>query len=257
MSAVTVGATGPVVVNEFAKLRHLRVGLVAGLMVLGTVALTLLSTVTSTEFADPATRTWDVPLAGLSLAVPMVSPLLLAVVASRMVDIEHQGNGWLLGSTSGVTPGALCRAKLLTAATVVVAATVVTHLAVWALGRLAGIDAPVPVGLWAGFAVTSLAVNLVVLALHLVLSAKVDNQLVALGIGLLGTVVAVFGSGFPAWFAHATPWGYYSLVAVAGYEGEHLVTTAPSYPSVLVLVGLAAALFVLVTSRFDRQEARS
>ncbi|MVA74525.1 ABC transporter permease [Auraticoccus sp. F435] len=255
MSGRRVG-TGGVVRNEVAKLRHLRVGLVAGLMVLGMVALTLLSTLTSAVFADPARRSWDVPLAGLSLAVPLVCPLLLALVASRMVDVEHQGGGWLLNATSGTTPGVLCRAKLVTGAGVVVVVTAVTHLSVWALGRLAGIDAPVPVGLWLGFAAAGLAVNLVVLALHVVLSATVDNQLVALGTGLLGTVVAVFGSGFPAWSAHLTPWGYYSLVAAAGYEGQDLVRTSPSCFSVLVLTVTAAALFGLVTSRFDRQETR-
>lgn len=256
MSTARVGAV-PVVRNELAKLRHLGVGLIAALMVLGTAALTLLSTLTSAEFADPATRSWDVPLAGLSLAVPLVSPLLIALVASRMVDVEHQGGGWLLSSTSGTTPGTLCRAKLLTGGAVVALATVLAHLSVWVLGRLVGIGAPVPAGPWLGFAGTSLAVHLVVLALHVVLSAALDNQLVALGSGLLGTVVAVFGTGFPSWLAHATPWGYYSLVAAAGYEGGELVRTSPSYPGVLLLSTAAAGLFVLATNRLDRQEARS
>ena len=97
-------------------------------------------------------------------------------------------------------------------------------------------------------------VNLVVLALHLVISTLVVNQLISLGIGVLGTVVAICASGFPSWLAHLTPWGYYALASAADYRGDHVMTLSPSYISVAGLAVVGVALFLLVTARLDRQE---
>lgn len=244
------------VANEFAKMRHLKVGLFATVMVLGVLALSLFAIVSSPDFDPETPDAWNALLAGLSLGLPLLCPLLLAVLASRQTDIEHQGNGWLLQSTSGITPGALCRAKLIALGIVVAAATTLTSIIALMLGKvLAGILPPAPLGHWAGFTVCMIAINLAVLALHLLLSAKVENQLVALGIGVLGCILAVFSQGLPAVAAHITPWGYYALAQAAGYEGDQIQPLSIAYPSVLALVAIVAALFAILTARFDRQEA--
>lgn len=250
-----MSGTGARVANEFAKLRHLRIWLIAAALGLGQLVLTVLSTLSSAAFADPSTRTWNLPLAGLSLAVPLLSPLLLAVVASRMVEPEHHGNGWLLNQGTGTTPGSLCRAKLIAGAAVIGAVQVVTNLTLLLLGHAAGIDEPVPGRTWLGFAAAGLLINLVVFALQLLISAKVENQLVPLGIGALGTVVAVFASGVPGWLAQLTPWGHYARIAAAGYRDGQLTGLEPSFTGVAVLGCVAVALFTIITARFDRQEA--
>jgi hypothetical protein len=245
------------VANEFAKMRHLRIVLVATALVVCVVGLSLMGAMISPDFADPAKRSWEVLLDSMSVAVPMISPILLAVLASRQVDIEHQGNGWLLSQTSGITPGGLCRVKLFALGTIVTAATVLESVLLIGIGLLLGITAPVPIGLWLGYTASILVVNLILLALHLLLSARIDNQLVGLGIGALGTIVAWSASGFPAWLAHASPpWGYYALAdATEWRDGAGApVTITPSYPSIAALGVVGAVLFLLVTSLFDRQE---
>lgn len=187
-------------------------GLIAAAMVVAVVLLALYTVVSSPDFSPEDPGAWNALLAGMSLGIPLISPLLLAVLASRQTDIEHQGNGWLLQSTSGITPGGICRAKLAALGIVVAVTTVGTSLIVLATGKLlAGILTPVPLTHWAGFTGCVLVVNLAVLALHILLSAKVENQLVALGIGVLGCVIAVFSQGLPAALAHVTPSGYYAL----------------------------------------------
>src|SRR5690606_10354226 len=110
---------------------------------------------------------WNALLAGMSLAVPMISPLLLAVLASRQTDIEYQGNGWLWQATAGVAPGRVCRGKFAALGLVVTVVTLGTSLLVLATGKLLiGLVAPVPLGHWVGFTVCVLVVHLVLLALH-------------------------------------------------------------------------------------------
>lgn len=242
-------------VNEFAKMRHLQIVPLASALVVAVVGLSVFTAVSNPAFADPAQRSWEALLAGMSFSVPMLSPVLLAVLASRAVDIEHQGSGWLLSQTSGLTPGGLCRLKFVVLGTAIAVATGSTSALVLGIGVLLGVSAPVPVALWLGYTVSIFVVNLVLLALHLLLSARVENQLVGLGLGGLGSIVAVFAPDFPAWLAHATPWGYYALVAAADYRGGELVALTPSYPSVTALGVVGGALFLLITGLFDRQEA--
>ncbi|SDT06283.1 ABC-2 family transporter protein [Brevibacterium sandarakinum] len=244
------------IANEFAKMRHLRIGLVTAVMILAVLGLSLYTVVSSPTFSPEAPSAWNGLLAGMSLGIPLIFPLLLAVLASRQTDIEHQGNGWLLQATSGLTPGGVCRAKFTALGLVVAASTIGTSLLVLVTGKLlVGIIPPVSFAHWAGFTGCMLVVNLVVLAGHILVSAKVDNQLVALGIGILGTILAVFSQGLPDVVAHLTPWGYYALAMAADYQGTGFVALPLPYPSAAALAVVAVVLFTIITDRFDHQEA--
>lgn len=244
------------VMNEFAKMRHLRVGVVAMVMVAAVLGLSLFTTLSSPDFDPNSPSAWNGLLAGMSLGIPLIFPLLLAVLASRQTDIEHQGNGWLLQTTSGLTPGGVCRAKVIALGIVVTAVTIGTSLLVLVAGKLlAGILPPVPLGHWVGFTGCMLVINIVVLALHILLSAKNENQLVALGIGVLGTILAVFSQGLPTAAAHLTPWGYYALAKAADYQDSGYTAVPLSYPSIAALGVTVGVLFFVVTHHFDRKEA--
>lgn len=247
--------TATATVNEFAKMRRLRIAPVAAVLVLCVAGLSVLGAVSSPSFTASSEQSWELLLAGLALAVPLVSPILLAVLASRQVDVEHHGNGWILSATSGVAPGRLCRAKFFALGAFVAAATLAQSTAVAGVGLMVGIAAPFPVDRWLGYTVAVLVINLVLLAFHLLLSARVDNQLVGLGIGVLGCVVAGFSSGLPSGLAHVTPWGYYALSAAADYRDGELLALTPSYVSVAALGVLGAALFLFATALFDRRES--
>ncbi len=243
---------GTLLRNEIAKCRHLRLGVVTALLAVGIVGLTLVGTLAGASTDGEFTAA--LPLAGLSSAVPVASPVILAILASRAVDIEHQGGGWLLNRTAGVAPGRLCRAKLGMLAAAVAVGTGGASVVVAVLTRVPGPTGPVPLSLWLGYTLAAIVVSLVVLAVQVLISARVDNQLIPLGVGIVGTVVALSASALPSWAAHLTPWGYWSLIAAADYAGESVVTLQPSYVSVVALALLAAAGVDAATRRLDRQE---
>lgn len=252
--------TGRAVANEFAKMRRLHVAPIVAVLVLGVTALSCLTTFTYPGFTDmaddPARRPWSLLLASLGLAVPLLSPVLLAVVASRQVDIEHKGGGWLLARTSGLPPGRLCRAKLAAIGSLVAAATLLQSLLVAALGALAGITAPFPTAFWLGSTALVTVVNLALLAFHLLLAARVANQLVGIGAGVMGVFVVLAATGMPAWLARLVPpWGYYALANPAEVGNDGAAPGEPATLSVLLLGAAACAVFVAATARLDRQEA--
>ncbi len=247
------------VANEFAKMRRLRTVPVLAVMVIGVVTLSSYAFTTPgfmDSLEDPAAHPWQRLLVGLAFAVPLVSPILLAVLASRQVDIEHQGNGWLLAQTSGLTPGRLCRAKFAALGALLVTATLVQSALVAALGWAAGITVEFPADPWLGYTAAAVVVNLVLLALHLLLAARVANQLVGLGIGVLGVFVSLSSTGMPPWLSHLfPPWGYYALATPVDIAGSGTIALDPHHLSVLALAIAGAALFLLATRLFDRQEA--
>ena len=246
----SASASANAVANEFAKMRHLRIGLIVALLLFGVAGFSAFL-----ASAAPDGFAWKMLLDGLGFAVILISPLLLAVLASRQVEMEHLGNGWLLSATSGVTPGRLCRAKFLALGTLVVTATILQSLLLIAFGFLAGITAPFPLEHWSGYTASAVVINLVVLAFHLLLSARVENQLVCLGVGVVGVFIGTFGAAFPDWLSYLTPWGYYSLAMPTDYVGMEFVYLDPPYLSILALAVVGGSLFLFITGRFDRQEA--
>lgn len=243
--------------NEFAKMKHLRVGLFAFLLCFGAAGLTIFQGLGSgllDNRADPDGPGWRTLLAGSGLALPLVAPLVIAFIASRQVEAEHRGNGWLLSASAGVTPGQLCRAKFVALGVFVAAATVLISLLLAGFGLAVGIAAPTPGAHLAGFTLCAVVVNLAILAFHILLSARVENQLVCLAIGLVGLFIGVFGEVLPGPLAQVTPWGYYSLITPAGWVGEELQYLDIAYPSVLGLAIIGGALFWVITARFDHQE---
>ncbi|MDA2806792.1 ABC transporter permease [Nocardiopsis suaedae] len=252
--------TGRAVANEFAKMRRLRTAPALIALVLGVTVLTCGTALSSPGFTDSAgdasPHSWRVLLGSMGIAVPLVSPVLIAVMASRQVDIEHRGNGWTLAHASGVAPGALCRAKFASTGALVAAAVLAHSGLVVAFGRLVGITAPVPAGPWLGYTAWVTVVGLALLALHLLLAAWVPNQLVGLGIAVMGVFAALSSAGMPDRLAFLLPpWGYYGPAVPVGYRDGALVALTPPHLAALLLAAGAGALFLSATRRFDRQEA--
>lgn len=245
---------GRALVNEFAKMRHLHVLLLVAVLFVVVVVIGLYAGVLTPDFDVSTESAWNTLLLCMGSGVSLVSPLLLAVIASRLVDAEHQGGGWLMSATSALAPGRLCRAKFLALGILITGVTVGSSLVLAAAGFAFGIAAPWPADRWIGLTLCILVVNLALLALHIVLAARVENQLVGIGIGLLGVVLAMFSTAVPVWLAHLTPWGYYALSTAAGYVDGELAPLTPSYLSVAGLGLVAAVVFALFARSFDRQE---
>ena len=259
--------------NEYSKMRHLRIGLIACLLLIGVCALTVfwpMGSGLAEHLDDPDGYDWKLLLVGLHSAVMFTAPILLAVMASRQTEIEHSGNGWLASATAGAGPSRLCRAKLLALGTLVTPMPLIWGGAILVLGRAVGITAPFPTARALGLIISLMVVDLAVLALQLLLSARTENQLLPLGVALGGVLLGVFGQVLPRWLLHLSPWTYYTLTTPAGFVGLDLVYLGPAGPGAAGMAGMAdtaglpstaalavvgGALFLGATARLDRWEA--
>lgn len=245
------------VLVEFAKMRRLRVWLVAGVISLGTVlfsSMQLFSSSYTARINDPGTAHWETALLFYAMIKAMTAPILVAVVASRQVEVEHAGNGWTMAATLGQSPSRLCLAKVGALAPVVAATTLFEVGALVVGGRLAGATAPLPLGTWAWYAAASFVITLTLLAAHVWLSARVEQQLVALGVGVLGAFAGVFAMLMPEWLARLLPWGYYAVASPYAMTADGGAAALPvAWPAMALFVALATLLLAAAYRSLDRE----
>ncbi len=242
---------------EFRKLRRLRtlpILIVLVVAVAGLSAMTLFSGSARDAFDDPAELPWARLLLTYTMMAAMTSPILTAVLASRQTEIEHSGAGWLLAGSAGCSPGVLCRAKLIALSLLLLPAVAVQTLLVIGLGAFAGIRVPLEVGPWLGYTGLLFLLDVAFLALHIWLAATVENQLVSVGVGMLGAFLAVFSLLMPGLVSRFIPWGYYAMIAHVGQQDGGVAYLTPSYPWIAGFLVLVAAAFALATQRLDRLE---
>ena len=251
------GSATRMVRNEYAKMRHLRIGLIAAILLLGVCALTVLSALSSglvNHRFDADGDGWRLLMVSLHGAVGLTSPLLLAVMASRQVEVEHSGQGWMSSATAGTTPGRLCRAKLLALGLLISPIPAAWGALVVIVGRAVGLTAPVPVPRLLALVPGLAAINLAVLGAQLLASARVENQLGPLALGLIGILLSVFAPVMPLWARYLSPWTAYGLIVPADFVGPTLVDLDCHLVNLSVLAGIGGALFLAITARFDRRE---
>ncbi|SHE24580.1 Hypothetical protein ACGLYG10_0786 [Actinomyces glycerinitolerans] len=241
---------------ELAKLRRLRTTPIV--TVLGVTAVAFAAPLSASSRAglnDPAAHPWEGILLQYALINALFSPILVAVLASRLTDIEHASGGWYLSATAGLTPGRLCRAKFATLALVLVPTLALQTLALILAACTAGATVPLPIGIWAGYTALLIGVDLAMCALHVLLAAVLDNQLACVGLGLVGAFIGVYMFLAPAWLARLLPWGYWAMICPISQVGTGDVMVArPPLGWIAGFLGLAAACFYAITSRLDRIE---
>ena len=218
--------------NEFAKMRHLRIGAVVALLLGGGAVLTVAWAMGSglpDHRLDADGYGWRLLMVSLHSSAMLVAPVLLAVAASR-------------------------QAKLLALGLLVTPVPAVWGAIVAALGTAIGVTAPFPAARLVGLVVSLMVIDLAVLAVQLLASARADNQLGPLALGIIGTLLGLFSQIMPAWVRCLSPWTAYGLVAPADFVGEDLVDL-DAHPGLLAALAVAGtALLLAVTARLDRRE---
>ncbi len=243
---------------EFRKMHRLHTVPITIVLVLAVVALScafLFSGSARETFEDPSAAPWAALLLTYTMVAAMTSPILAAVAASRQTDIEHSGSGWILAGTAGVSPGLLCRAKLTALSLFLFPAILIQSLLVVVTGSLVGIRVPINLGHWAGYTLLLFLVDVAFCAFHVLLAAAVENQLVSVGLGVLGGFIAVFLLLMPGWPVRFLPWGYYSMISNVTQSGNDVVYIWPAYVWVAGFLLVAGVAFTFGSRQLDRKES--
>ena len=243
---------------EFAKLKRTKIVLLCLLISTGIVLfanMNLFAGDPIADFQDDPHTQWASHLVGLGMALAFLTPLQLALVASRIVDAEHASGGWRLNAIAGTRPGTLLSRKFGVASLIVVVFTALEFAAALALPVVMGAPAPsgAMLSTWLRFGLGALGTSIALLAVML-LAAVVDSQIVVLGVGIVGGFLGVAALLSPAWLAALNPFGYYAVLLPFGFTESGIAPTQPGWWLWAAYLVLAAAVFIAGSRALDRKE---
>lgn len=240
--------------SELAKARRLHLPLVIAACI-GVVYMMSLPLRASERARLDDPGIWLALLMSYTIMNSLISPILISFISSRLVDVEHAGRGWTLHAVQGVGAGRLSAVKFILLSLLLAAALGLQSLGFLGLVRLLGCSQPLDAGLWAGYTASLIGVDLALLALHVLLAAAVDNQVVCVGLGFIGSLVAFYMFLFPVSVARLLPWGYWAMISRTSMSpGGGIVLVDPEWAWILGYLLLSAVVFALGCIRLDRKQ---
>lgn len=199
-------------------------------------------------------------LMSLPLINTITLPILAAVLASRLCDMENKGNTYKMLCTLQ-EKGAIFRNKFILGSLYILAFSLLQLCLIVFLMWKYRIPQEVEANQMAYFFLSTMATTVTLLLLQEILSLMMDNQLYPLFIGLIGTFAGLFSWFFPNLpLRYIIPWGYYCVGCTINnvyYEETREVlfyTTPFSYGGMGALLLFAAVLYIYGKNLFLKKE---
>ena len=230
---------------EFQKTRHRKMGWVIFALLAAQAAWSLWS---STYLdAEDLKQGWMYILFQFPLLDSLMMPVIIAVVASRLCDVEHKGQTFRLIHTL-MPAGSLFDAKFLSGTVYLLAAAAFQLIIMLAAGILRGFEGEIPWLMLAAYFLLSSAVNLTLLVLQQSLSLLFSNQIITFTVGLIGAFFGLFSLYFPPGLQNIAPWGYYGVLMLVHMDWDPATRISNYYWSPLDWGGLImlAVMFMVI-----------
>lgn len=242
---------------EFQKIRRRRVWAIVAAMI-GVQLLWSLWGVQRMD-AEDLQQGWLFLLFQFPLLNSIMMPVIAAVVASRLCDIEHKGETLKLLHT--VMPaGRLFTAKFLCGGVYILAAVLFQLVVMVGVGLGVGFAGDPPLAKLFYYLLFTMGVTLTILLLQQVLSLLIKNQMVPLTVGIMGSFAGLFLLYFPPGLARFLLWGYYGVLMIVGmdWDREARLTsyyyTSPDWVGFTMLVILFSVIYLTGLMLFKRKE---
>ncbi|TEB05688.1 ABC-2 family transporter protein [Pelotomaculum schinkii] len=242
---------------EFQKIRRRRVWLIVAALIIVQILWSLWG-VRGMDAHD-LSQGWMYFLYQFPLLNSIMMPVIAAVVASRLCDIEHKGQTLKLLNT--VMPaGRLFAAKFLCGSLYMLAAVLLQVVVIIAVGRLVGFAGSPPLAKLFYYLLFTTAVNLTILLLQQVLSLLFRNQMIALAVGIIGSFAGLFILYFPQSLERFLLWGYYGVLMFVGMNWDRATRVTDFYyvpidwAGFVTLIIVFCVMYIIGRALFIRKE---
>ncbi|MEA5049457.1 MAG: ABC transporter permease [Eubacteriales bacterium] len=246
-----------VIALEFYKTRRRRVWVIIAAMIFVQMLWSVWGV--GRMDAHDLSQGWMFFLYKLPLLNSIMMPVIAAVVASRLSDIEHKGQTFKLLNT--VMPaGRLFDAKFICGALYLLAAVLLQIAVMVVIGCVVGFEGNPPVGKLFLYLLFTMAATLTILLLQQALSLLFANQMIALSVGLIGGLAGLFIMFFPQGLERFLLWGYYGVLMLVGMDWDagtrimNLHYMPVDWGGLVALTILFCALYVVGRTLFVRKE---
>ncbi|WP_077609541.1 ABC transporter permease [Clostridium sp. Marseille-P2415] len=242
---------------EFQKIRGRKIWLAAAAL-LGAQCLWGLWAFRNMD-AHELSQGWERCLYHFPVLNAVMMPVIIAVIASRLCDVEHKGHTFKLLHT--VMPaGKLFDAKFICGALHMIAVGFFQVIVIIIFGNVKGFGEVLPVDKLFYHLLFTTAINLTLLVLQQVLSLLFANQMLPFTVGLIGSFAGLFSMFFPKGIQKCLLWGYYGILIQVGmnWDRDTRVTDFYSVPidwTGFMLLGIMfAVIYIAGRMLFVRKE---
>lgn len=189
----------------------------------------------------------------------IMMPMIAAITASKVCDLEHKGQTFKLLLT--VMPaGALFDAKFICASMYMLAVGVAQTAFIMVLGKVAGFTETFPPGFLLYYLIITITVTVVILAIQQVFSLLFTNQMVSFVIGITGSFAGLFSLFLPQNIQRGILWSYYGVLMPVRMNWDSQTRIADlqyisvDWRSFWLLMGLFAVIYFTGRRCFARKE---
>lgn len=200
----------------------------------------------------------------LLMSMPLVNtitlPIMAAVIASRLCDMENKGNTYKLLCTLQ-EKGEIFRNKLILGGLYILWFSLLQLCLFFFLLWKYRVPQELPMEQIGYFFLSTFVTSVVLLLLQEILSLMMDNQLYPLFIGLIGTFIGLFSWFFPNLpLRYMIPWGYYCVGCTVNYiydketRAMEFFTIPFSYGGFAALLLFAVLLYLYGRNLFLKKE---
>ena len=205
----------PLLNTEFYKLRRKKVGWMVFLV--GIFQFVYMIWATHTENNYFIGQEWKSCLYNIFLLNVIIMPLLIAMIASRISDIEHKGNNFKVLRTL-VSESKLFNTKVLCGSIYLMESVSLQILAMVAVSRIQHFTEVMDIKQIIYYGISVFVVDFALLLLQFILALTFVNQMVGFIVALVGTFLGLYSMFFGEQISRWILWGYYALIASVRME---------------------------------------
>lgn len=242
---------------EFFKLKHKHLFLMITLLISVEIAWAFIS-VSMSISRNPSTVGWKDIIMTIASMNGLFLPIISAVVASRICDMEHKGNTWKLLISASVKRSYIYAAKYTCACLLLLYASVIQVFAIAVFGTVNSFEHPLPFFLLLRFLGGTMLTSIVIIALQQWVSLAVKNQSFALCLGMIGGFIGMTADLFPAMILPLFIWSYYTGLCPVTYSylnnSMSFVTRNIETYLVVVVVLIGTLVYAVGSIHVSRQD---
>lgn len=243
---------------EFFKMRHRGIFLtILALVSTGLAWCTIpLKKQLAPMASDPSAASWEALIFSAIMMKGLIFSVIIAVTVCRVNDMEYKGNTWKLLESSAQTRESIWAVKFLSVFLLLALAQVLEGIYLLIYGAILHIAEPFPLPAFLNCFFGSLTVSAAIILLQQWISMTVENQLVAMATGILGSFIGLFGMFIPTAFRWPFIWTYYIALSPATYDNAGKMVRLPiSVTPTLTALAAAVLLFFLGRRQFIKTES--
>ncbi|MEK3914158.1 ABC transporter permease [Paenibacillus sp. FSL H7-0331] len=242
---------------EYFKIRRKKIGIMMILFLVVEMLWAFMS-ISLSITRNPDHAVWESVIFSISSMNGLFTPIISAIVVSRICDMEHKGATWKMLVSTNVSRGHLYAAKYICANSLLLYGILAQTVFMIVFGLIKDFPGAFPMELLIMFIGGTLLTTLAVTALQQWVSLAIKNQAFALCLGMLGGFIGMTAGLFPAAARHIFIWSYYMDLSPVTYlyansSGTYMVQPVGS-GIVMTALMMTVLFYIAGSSHATRQE---